>query len=78
MWYEVDLRRRYDGESIECIYSSNDYYEAYKTAEKWNEKNVANYDVNNGWDYYIDGNDGLIAYVYYIDNKADLHGVGMF
>ncbi len=78
MWYEVDLRRRTDGESVECIYSGDDYERAYAVAESWNKKNLVDYDVYKDWENYIDDTDGLFAYVYHIDNKADLHGVGMF
>lgn len=78
MWYEVDLRRRTDGESVECIYSGDDYEKAYSVADNWNKKNLVEYDVYKDWDSYIDNTDGMFAYVYHIDNKADLHGVGMF
>lgn len=78
MWYEVDLRSRIDGESVECIYSGDDYEKAYSVAQGWNKKNIAYYDAYRSIDSYIDDTDGLFAYVYHIDNKADLHGVGMF
>lgn len=78
MWYEVDLRSRIDGESVECTYSGDDYERAYSIAEKWNKKNLVGYDMYKDWDSYIDDTDGMFAYVYHIDNKADLHGIGMF
>lgn len=78
MWYEVDLRRRIDGESVECIYSGCSYEKAYGIAEKWNKENVVDYDVYRNWNDYIDGAYGMFAYVYHIDNEAELHGVGKF
>lgn len=78
MWYEVDLRRRTDGESVECIYSGDDYERAYSVAENWNKKNLVDYDVYKDMDGYIDNTEGLFAHVYHIDNMADIHGVGKF
>lgn len=78
MWYEVDLRSRIDGESVECIYSGDDYEKAYSVADNWNKKNVPDYDIYKNWDGYIDDVDGLFAYVYHIDNMSDIHGVGKF
>lgn len=78
MWYEVDLRRRTDGESVECIYSSDDYEMAYEIAEKWNKENLADYDAYKGFGDYIDDSDGLFAYVYHIEEHSEIHGVGKF
>lgn len=78
MWYEVDLRRRTDGESVECIYSGEDYETAYRIAEWWNKKNVPDYNGYREWESYIDDVDGMFAYVYHIDSETELHGVGMF
>lgn len=76
MWYEVDLRSRKTGDSVECIYSGDDYEKAYEVMNKWNEVNLTNYD-GRAWDDYIDGSDGLFAYVYHIEDKDFAHGVGM-
>lgn len=78
MWFEVDLRNRIDGDSVECIYSGDDYEKAYEIAEKWNKENVADYDDNRSWENYIDDSNGLFAYVYHIENLSDIHGVGKF
>jgi hypothetical protein len=75
--YEVDLRSRKTGNSVECIYSGDDYEEAYEIAENWNKENVVDYDDRN-WEDYIDGTDGMFAEVYHIDELADIHGVGKF
>ena len=75
--YEVDLRSRKTGNSIECIYSGDDYEKAYEIADNWNKENVADYDDRN-WEDYIDDTDGMFAEVYHIDNENDLHGVGKF
>lgn len=75
--YEVDLRSRKTGNSIECIYSGDDYEKAYEIADNWNKENVADYDDRN-WEDYIDDTDGMFAEVYHIDDEACLHGVGKF
>ena len=77
MWYEVDLRDRKSGNSVECIYSGDDYEKAYEVMDNWNKENLADYDERN-WEDYVDGSDGMFAEVYHIDNEADLHGVGKF
>lgn len=77
--YEVDLRSRITGDSVECIYSSDDHTEAYRTAENWNKKNLKDYDANIGFDDYHDGKtEGLFACVYLIEEESELHGVGKF
>lgn len=78
MWYEVDLRRRIDGESVECIYSGDDYEKAYEVADNWNKENLADYNPYKGFDDYVDDVDGLFACVYHIDEWSDVHGVGKF
>lgn len=77
MWYEVDLRRRTDGESVECIYSSDDYEKAYEVMNNWNKENLADYD-DRDWEDYIDNTDGLFAYVYHIEDEDGIKGVGKF
>lgn len=77
--YEVDLRSRITGDSVECIYSGDDHTEAYNVAENWNKKNLADYDANIGFnDYHDCKTEGLFACVYHIEDIADLHGVGKF
>ena len=77
MWYEVDLRRRTDGESVECIYSSDDYKKAYEVMDNWNKENLADYDGRD-WEDYIDNTDGLFAYVYHIEDEDGIKGIGKF
>ena len=76
--FEVDLRSRKDGNSVECILSTEDHDEAYKLAEKWNKENLSDYDENIAYENYINRSDGLFADVYYVDNEKSLHGVGKF
>lgn len=77
MWYEVDLRSRISGESIECIYSGDDYEKAYEVMDKWNRENLADYD-DRDFEDYIDNTDGLFAYVYHIGYGYGIKGVGKF
>ena len=77
--YEVDLRNRKTGNSIECIYSGDDHNEACKIADNYNKENLADYNADYGFEDYVDGEtEGISADVYVIDNEADLHGVGKF
>lgn len=78
LMYEVDLRDRKSGNSVECIYSGSNYDEAYKIAGEYNKENVLDYNENYTVHDYIDGADGLLAEVYHIENETDLHGVGKF
>ena len=75
IWYEVDLRRRTDGESVGCIASTDDYEKAYGVMDDWNKANIADYD-GRSWEDYIDGTDGLFAHVYHIDDKNAINGIG--
>lgn len=77
--YEVDLRSRETGNSIECIYSGDDHDKAYMIADKWNRENLADYNKETGFDDYVDGKtDGLFACVYVIEDEEYVHGVGKF
>lgn len=73
--YEVDLRDRTTGESVECILSTEDNSEAWDYAEQWNRKNVPDYNEDTNYDSYIDGTEGLVADVYEV-NFEDAKGVG--
>lgn len=75
--YEVDLRNRKTGNSVECILSTENHDEAYQLVDEWNRKNVPDYDVDVSNDSYIDGTDGLFAEVYETP-KHLAHGVGKF
>jgi hypothetical protein len=77
--YEVDLRNRKTGNSVECIYSGDDHNKACEIADKWNRENLTDYNKEFGFEDYVDGEtDGLSADVYFIDDKSYLHGVGKF
>lgn len=77
--YEVDLRSRKTGNSVECIYSGDNHNEACKIADNWNKEHLADYNEELGYEDYIDlETDGLSADVYVVDNEADLHGVGKY
>lgn len=77
--YEVDLRSRKTGDSVECIYSGDDHTKAYEIADNWNKENLADYDKDTYFDDYRDCvSDGLFACVYHIEDESELHGVGKF
>jgi hypothetical protein len=77
MLYEVDLRSRKTGNSIECILSTKNHDDAYNCADEWNRKNVPDYDINIPHDRYIDGTDGLYAEVYETPYQL-AHGIGKY
>lgn len=77
MLYEVDLRSRKTGNSIECILSTKNHDNAYNCADEWNRKNVPDYDINIPHDRYIDGTDGLYAEVYETPYQL-AHGIGKY
>ena len=67
--WEVDLRSRETGNSIETIYSG-DHDEACAVLEKWYDDHQM--DVSS-LDDYFDGSDGVFADLYLTDEP---HGVG--
>lgn len=76
--YEVDLRERKTGNSVECIYSGDSHDKAYEIADSWNRENLSDYNEEIGFDDYIDyETDGLSACVFVVD-ESDFHGVGKF
>ena len=77
--YEVDLRDRKTGNSVECIYSGDDHNKACEIADNWNRENLADYNEDFGFDDYVDHKtDGLSACVYVVEDEVDLHGLGKF
>lgn len=77
--YEVDLRNRKTGKSVECILSTEDYDEAYRCSEDYNKYNLKDYDKGRAIEEYIDGKtDGFVADVYHVEAEECLHGVGKF
>ena len=81
MWYEVDLRQRRTGNSIQCIYSGPDHDVAYKIMEEYNKVHVTGYvPVDPAAISYIgkDEPDELVADVYHLDDNEERKGVGEF
>ena len=75
--FEVDLRDRKTGDSVECIYSGDDHDKAYQIAEEYNRENVENYRKENCVEDYIwETEIGLIADVYHCEREEQVHGVG--
>lgn len=78
MWYEVDLRNRKTGSSVECIYSGEDYEKARMMLNVYNT-NLTDYDYLKMPIDYIDGKtEGVSAYMYVFNSKENLHGIGKF
>ena len=69
-WYEVDLRSRNDGNTVEVIYSGNSYDKAWKIRDKWFQKNIPSWNDENDVTDLIDGSDGVFAYVVQLDNRT--------
>lgn len=77
--YEVDLRDRKTGNSVECIYSGDNYDKAYEIADNWNRENLADYNEDFSFDDYVDHKtDGLSACMYVVEDMVNVHGVGKF
>ena len=75
--YEVDLRDRKTGNSVECIYSGTDSAKAYEIADKFNKENGLG-EIQEDYESYeelCDGSDGLFADVYHVEDKENIHGV---
>lgn len=74
-WYEVDLRSRVTGWSVETIYSGHNRDEAYRVAREWNKEH-SGLDINiEDREEYVDGSDGVFADVY---ENCEPHGVGLW
>lgn len=67
MKYEVDLRRRKDGNSVETIYSGGKHDKAWDMTAKWNKDNIPDYDEKKYYESYVDGSEGLFADVYEVE-----------
>ena len=76
MYYEVDLRDRQTGGSIECIYSGDNHQQARMAMLMYNEK-LPDYDIGKCF-YEYKGDGDPVAHIYYVSNKEDLHGVGKY
>lgn len=75
-WYEIDLRDRRTGKSIECIYSGDDSDVAHKIADEYNRNHLADYDMEIPFCEYADGKDGIFADLYVLETKEELLGIG--
>ena len=74
-YWEVDLRSRKDGNTVETIFSGEWHDEAYDCLNRWYKENMG-IDINEietKLDNYIDGTDGVFADVYLTDTP---HGIG--
>lgn len=68
--WEVDIRSRKTGDSIETIYSG-DHDKACDVMQKWYNDHNMSYEVN--LEDYVDGSDGVFADIY---ATSEPHGVG--
>ena len=69
MMYEVDLRNRKTGNSVECILSTENHDEAWDFAEEWNKKNLPDY--NEEYDYDVALLEDGTTYEQYIASIED-------
>lgn len=67
MRYEVDLRSRKTGDTIDSLLITNYHDKAYREAKEYNENTIEDFNENLPIDNYIDGNDGLFADVYEVE-----------
>ena len=74
MWYEVDLRSRETGWSVETIYSGQSHDEAHDVLNNW-YKEHPELNIETDLEDYADGSDGVFASVYEVDEP---HGVGLW
>lgn len=79
--YEVDLRERKTGNSVETIYSGTDSAEAYEIADRWNKEHGLG-EIQEDYESYEElcdyVSDGLFADVYHVESKSLVHGVGKY
>lgn len=71
IWFEIDLRSRKTGNTVETICSTMDHDEACRALDEWYWDNGIEFpdDV----EQFVDGSDGVFADIY-ITKKP--HGVG--
>lgn len=70
--WEVDIRSRKTGDSIETIFSGEWYDEAMDCLNRWYDEHPE-LDVNYPREDYVDGSDGVFADIYATSTP---HGVG--
>lgn len=71
-YWEIDLRSRKNGNSVETIFSGEDYEEACACMNRWYEEHP-DLDIEAPREAYIDGEDGVFADIY---QTTSPHGVG--
>lgn len=79
--YEVDLRERKTGNSVETIYSGTDSAEVYEIADRWNKEHGLG-EIQEDYESYEElcdyVSDGLFADVYHVETESLVHGVGKY
>lgn len=71
-YWEVDLRSRKDGNSIETIFSGESHDKACECLQKWYDEHPE-LDAEAERESYVDGAEGVFADIYL---TTDPHGVG--
>lgn len=75
-YFEVDLRSRKDGDTVETIYSGTSYEKAWKERNKWFKKNLPTWNDENDVTELIDGSNGVFAFVYTLCKGDEILGKG--
>ena len=75
-YYEVDLRSRKTGDTVEVIYSGPSYDEAWAVRNEWMENNFPDWDDNRSIMDLWDGSDGVFPMVYQLEKGETKYGVG--
>lgn len=81
VYYEVDLRERETGNSVETIYSGTDDEKAYGIAEDWNIEHgygelQVDYESFDDLRFHNNPNTNLFADVYHVEDSSELHDLG--
>ena len=71
-YWEIDLRSRKDGNSIETIFSGQWHDEAMDCLNRWYAEHPE-VDIEINRESLVDGTDGVFADIY---NTSEPHGVG--
>lgn len=71
-YWEIDLRSRKDGHSIETIFSGESHDKACGCLQKWYDEHPE-LDADEDRESYVDGKDGVFADIYL---TTEPHGVG--
>lgn len=73
-YYEVDLRSRMDGNTVDTVYSGDSYDKAWEVRNAWFKENLPDWDDNRDVNELIDGRAGVFAYVYCLGEKDERLG----